>query len=98
MMSPHDPFRLIAGKPPPEVDPFELRVRMADEVAEALLAHRLPEHGAGLYIGGAFRTWFELGGDLQDYLQLRGPQGSTRTAPRVWMRIHSSSRRRTNGV
>lgn len=74
-------------------DDFVWRVQQCDEVAEALLAQRAASPAAGLFVGGVFRSWLELGGDLQDHLQLRGRRGSHRTVSAVWHQMREGSSR-----
>ena len=67
------------------------RVALIAEAGRALLAGRLPGHEAALFVGGALMRWLETGGELEkDYLEVRGPAGSHRTASQLWQNLASS--------
>jgi hypothetical protein len=59
----------------------EGRVRLLGEAAKALLAGRLPEPEARLFLAGGLSAWLEGGGDLvRDFWKVAAPRGSHRTA------------------
>jgi hypothetical protein len=60
------------------------RVQLVGEAADSLLALKMPSVPAALFLGGALKTWLELGGNLErDYLQVT-QRGSHRTPSRIW--------------
>lgn len=64
------------------------RVALLGEAVEALLAGELPSPAARLFLAGGLSSWFRDGGDLlRDFWRIKGEQGSTATAPRIWQRL-----------
>lgn len=63
-------------------------MRLVAEAAEALLAGRLPDPAARLFLGGALAAWLRDGGRLgaleRDFLRVAAPRRSTMTPSRVW--------------
>lgn len=83
----HDPFG--RSSLPPAFD-REARVRLLAEAAEALLAGRLPDPAARLFLAGALQSWLRDGGRLgaleRDHLRVAAPHRSTMTAARLYAR------------
>lgn len=66
----------------------EDRVALIGACAKALLAGKLPDAPARLFVGGALVSWLEGGGDLaRDYLRVVKPK-SRRTASAIWRELH----------
>ena len=86
-MLPLDPFGRSAI---PAGFTREDRVRLLAEAAEALLAGRLPDPAARLFLGGALQSWLRDGGRLgaleRDHLRVAAPHRSTMTAARLYAR------------
>jgi len=74
----------------------EDRVKLLAEVAEALLAGRLPAPAARLFVAGALDAWLRQGGRIgaleRDFLKVAAPSRSTHTPARIWSRICSDVR------
>lgn len=87
----HDPFGRSAL---PADFSREGRVRLIAEVAEALLAGRLPGAAARLFVGGALQAWLREGGRCgaleREYLRVAAPRSSRHTASELWRRCSSS--------
>ena len=94
---PPDPFG--RSRLPPAFDRAD-RVRLLAEVAEALLAGRLPSRASALFVGGALLAWLAQGGRTgaleRDFFKVAAPRRSTLTAARLWAR-EGSTRRGTEG-
>ena len=93
MTLPLDPFGRSAM---PSGFTREDRVRLIHQAAEALLAGRLPDPAARLFLAGALRAWLENGGRIGElertYLRVAAPRRSTMTPSRVWARDCSTRR------
>ena len=65
-------------------------MQLLGEAAQALMAGRLPEPAARLYVGGALQAWLENGGRVGElervYLRTSSPERSRLTAPELWRR------------
>lgn len=89
-MTLHDPFgrsRLPVGFD------RESRVRLIARAAEALLAGRLPDAPARLFLASALQAWLREGGRVgaleRDYLRVAAPRSSRHTASELWRRCSS---------
>lgn len=96
--------------PDPMLDPFgrsrlpadftrEHRVKLINEVFQALIDGRLPSREAALFVGGGGLSWLSQGGDLlRDYWRISAPAGSHRTPAAVKRELCCSSRGTTDGA
>lgn len=81
-------LRAIGPKAPATLD-REGRVRLLGEAAEALLAGKLPEPEARLFLAGGLLAWLEGGGRLTSTFWKVDPvRGSKRTASALWRARH----------
>lgn len=63
--------RALSGSRMPAALTREGRVALIVEVADALLAGRLPRTEAALFVGGSLQKWLQDSGDLvRDYFQV----------------------------
>lgn len=96
----HDATALIAalGKHrPPLALTLEGRVRLIDEIRQALLEGRLPSREAALFVGGALGAWLVNGGDLaRDWLEVVKPK-SHRTASKIWRDLQAAALHQDEG-
>lgn len=83
----HDPFG--RSRLPADFS-REGRVRMLGEAAEALLAGRLPDASARLFLAGALQAWLAQGGRCgsleRDYLRVTQRERSRLTPQRLFAR------------
>ena len=83
----HDPFG--RSSLPPAFD-REARVRLLAEAAEALLAGRLPDPAARLFLAGALQSWLRDGGRCgsleRDFLRVTQRERSRLTPQRLYAR------------
>jgi hypothetical protein len=67
----------------------EDRVALLGQCAQALLAGKLPDAPARLFVGGALMAWLQGGGDLsRDYFRIT-KRASRRTATAIWREIQN---------
>jgi hypothetical protein len=89
--APRELQEILAGARPPAGFTREDRVRLIGEAAEALLAGRMPEPAARVFLAGALVAWLENSGDLaRDFLRVTKPK-SHRTPAAIW-RAHRDER------
>lgn len=89
--TPH-PFELLAGARAPRGLERADRVRLLGEVAEALLAGRMPDAAARVFVGSAISAWLQSGGDLErDFLRVR-QRGSHLTPAKLWQSLIGDER------
>jgi hypothetical protein len=84
---PRDPFG--RSQMPPAFD-REARVLLIGRAAAELMAGRLPDAPARLFVAGALLAWLQQGGRTGDlerlYLRTSGPERSRLTAPELFRR------------
>ena len=65
------------------------RIQLIGEAAQALLAGRLPERDAALFLAGALLSWLETGGSLErEFLKVVKPK-SHHTPAAIWQEIQA---------
>lgn len=82
---------ILGGSRPPLASLREGRIELLGRAAEALLAGRLPEPEARLFLAGALVAWLEGEGPLEAVLRVNR-RGSHETPQRIWARLISDER------
>jgi len=84
---PADLQAILGGSRQPRELDREERVKLIGAAAQALLAGRLPDDAARLFLAGALSAWLERGGDLErDFFRVR-QRGSHHTPAVLWRLI-----------